>query len=263
MTVVIESAVEHQPWIEIDTRPDQTSSEVVSSDHSTHIIFPGDVEQESTLVQDFMDTRYQFVRLKGWLPGALDDYDRYDQDPDTSYALRANPENDAEMFAGMRLTRVPTLESSLTWGMMAGNSLMQDTTLNNEEAMREIREAEARGSLWDLTRLVVDLDGHVGISELDDVVLDVFGAGIAASRDGGVEPLWLFLTEKPILNYLHRLGINVSVINVNKVTPTDNYESYLCVVNPEENMVRLQASTGTRDQYAYQRLLERVKTFTI
>lgn len=219
--------------------------ERVNQDGTLHIVAPAaspnivGPEHQSPLTLSYLKTRYDFVQSMGWLPGAVDDWDRYDENPATLNVMKSNPDNPDQVWAGMRLTRIKSIEESLSWSMLSGD--LQEAALegDNRFTMRGLLKSAQAGKLYDLTRLVANFQDEKGSMPTDretvnHVFREVFGAGVAASTDeDGVPPTWIFVTNVSFRNHLTRMGIRTEEIVRGRNSPTDNEDSVMSIVCPQ------------------------------
>lgn len=236
------------------------TGERVSDDGSLRIVRTlGETSCASEiLTADFMAVRHEYVTARGWLPGSLNDEDRYDADAATQFILRSNPEDPIQVFGGMRLTAVEDgLDESMTWRMMDRNPAMRDSALSDPDIAYRLEEAAKDGAVHDLTRLVLASDGRFsGARATKDVILDIFGAGITATHEAGKDTAWVFLTTKEVHSYLGHLGIKFDTLAADKVTPTDEVDSYLCVTYPADTLEYTRTADKVSARYTYNRLMQ-------
>lgn len=211
------------------------------------------------LLKESIDLRTIFVtKQMGWFPETdpetgmpFRDGDHYDADPHTIH-LTSRPTPESSLRASMRLTNVEAPEESLTFSMLANAPEMREAILRSE-AFADLRRAGARRregesganeitDLWDLTRLVSSLETNPSeitqewIEELNktkNAMVELFGYGLGVtspSRDQ--DPRWFFMTTEKVRAMLQLMGIDHEVVGQGRVTPTDEEDSFFCVVRP-------------------------------
>lgn len=246
---------------------DYEFQECSNADGTIHITVPaadGDPTRLSPLGYDFLKTRYDFVQAMGWLPDAIDDIDVYDSDPRTRYIMRSNPANPNELYTGMRLTKVDSLQDSLTWHMMDGNPAMQQSALRKNHTMKALDKVAERGELYDLTRLVLSLEeNRIPRDEVEDSIRDIFAGGLAATAEHpDSNPAWVFLTGSSFKKYLDKLGIETLEITRQKVGEDDGEESALCAAFPRAALEYARHMPVDSYRRTYERITERAESFS-
>lgn len=228
-------------WFEQQTH----KGERVNNDGTLHIITPAaspdriGPDHLSPLSLNFLQNRFEFVQQQGWLPDAVDDWDRYDEDPQTQYVIKSNPNNPDKMWTGMRLTKVDDVFKSLSWEMMNGNPALQAQAIQKERFMfNRLANAAEQGELYDLTRLTLNFyDEHeadrLPWDKINESFREVFGAGVEATTKDGVAPTWLFVTSASFLKHLNAMGIPTDEIVRGKLSPTDKEDCVMSIACPE------------------------------
>lgn len=255
-----------QRTVEVPTQRNPNKNEIIETEHPIFVFDAQDVEQDDnarTLYDAYLELRCDFVQKMKWFDSRADDTDVYDSpELTTKYFVRLH-ENDrgsvnesaAEVLVGMRLTRVRNVRSSLSWSML--NEPMKEEILSeNGEDIKWLNEVGKANKLWDLTRLVNQLDGRAGSRETVEAMLTVFGAGLGEVKtDDESDDLpisWIFLTTPYIKRLLDRSGIRHRVIASGKVDVHDNKESYLCIVDPAESYSTLAEADDTMHKRTFQ-----------
>lgn len=187
---------------------------------------PASQEQQRTL-DEYRALRTQFVLEMNWftedeLP-AGGDSDFYDQlnnpdapnvpDPEKWHTstIVGRDEKDGEIIAGARFTRIPSVERSLSWSMLSQE--MKDQV--PPEALDELNEVADSGDLYDLTRLVNQLDGSAHQASIVMAMLKIFGAGVAKTCEGSknVEDVtWVYTTTPEMHELLAGLGVQQDLL---------------------------------------------------
>lgn len=196
-------------------------------------------DPSDAVVDEYLQLRLRYVKAMGWLPGIETDRDWYDDDAGTRYFVRmAEQATDEHLVisAGMRLTQVASLSESMTWGMLTLADEMRAAVSDGYPGLMESLDAvaadDAQG-LWDLTRLVVPLDGSVPGTEALQSVYEVFGMALQSTMiEPGTDPVWVFLTTKKMKRLFDSSGIRFDTVVCGRVSPTDAEKCYLCIVRP-------------------------------
>ncbi len=213
------------------------------------LAFNGDVVNGATSLAyaKYLKARETYVGVKGWKVDGPEQ-DLYDHRQSTLYCLKMAglDTGEANRFVmGMRLTRVGAFEKSLSYDMMRKNPFMQQTA--RSRFSKTTFEGE---EIWDLTRLVPQLDGSVSKLEIIKSIPEIFGLGLSVT--GTDKASWVFLTEPDFLDWLRASGIGCEELTRGLVTPGDEEESVLCRVRPRgafDNMAELE---GYREKRTYQ-----------
>ncbi len=189
----------------------------------------------SAVLESYMALRLRYVTDMGWLPGISSDHDLYDGLAETRYFVRID-HPPVDVSAGMRATRVASLYDSLTWSMLDSTpGTRQAVSAANELLMARLGRCasdESRG-LWDITRLVAPLNGPVSKAEIVQSIYELFGMALYATAIGPqADPVWVLLTTRSVKRLLDMSAMQCTTIFSGRVTPTDDYDCYLCVVRP-------------------------------
>jgi hypothetical protein len=205
---------------------------------SHYLLSPADravVGSGSAVLDTYMALRLRYVTGMGWLHGLSSDHDVYDGSADTRYFVRLD-QRQAEVSAGMRATRVASLHDSLTWRMVGTTTGTQRTvSASNELLIARLGRygAEEFRGLWDITRLVAPLDGPMSKAEIVRGVYELFGMALFTTAiEPGADPAWVFLTTRLVKRLLDMSGMEYTTMFSGRVTPTDDYDCYLCVMWP-------------------------------
>lgn len=201
-----------------------------------HVIGADRAPGDDAVLAACLRLRADFVRQMGWFDGLRDDSDRYDADPTTlHFALTAEP--DQRVAAAMRLTRVPSVGSSLSWAMLSPEMAGAAATAVDDAGrnlVRTIDEAAGQGQAWDLTRLVNPMDGSVARKEILGGLIQMLAAGMQATlgrsdAPGTGDTYWFFTTTAPMQAAVQAVGIRHTVLARGRISPTDSTESCFCV----------------------------------
>lgn len=189
----------------------------------------------SVVLDKYMALRLRYVTGMGWLHGISSDHDVYDSLGDTRYFVRLD-QQPADVSAGMRATRVASLHDSLTWRMLGTTPGTQQTvSAANELLIARLGRCAAdefRG-LWDITRLVAPLEGPMSKAEIVRGIYELFGMALYTTAiEPEANPAWVFLTTRSVKRLLDMSGMEYTTIFCGRVTPTDDYDCYLCVMSP-------------------------------
>jgi len=190
---------------------------------------------DSAVLDHYMALRLRYVTGMGWLHGISSDHDVYDGLADTRYFVRVD-RRPADISAGMRATRVASLYDSLTWRMLGTTpGTQRAVSAANELLMARLGRCaadESRG-LWDITRLVAPLNGPVSKAEIVRGIYELFGMALYTTAiEPQADPVWVFLTTRSVKRLFDMSGMKYTTVFCGRVTPTDDYDCYLCVVWP-------------------------------
>lgn len=208
----------------------QISHEAFDDQHEPHE--PG-IFSARRAPKDLMDLRAEFVKRMGWVsPDEVyeDDSDRYDESLGTIHLFKRG--EDGAIITGMRLTEIESVYDSLSLEMLKSNPRMYDEVVARID---EIDTGAAEGGLWDLTRLV-DAKGEDTMAKYEAMV-EVFGAGMAATDRGNENLTWIFTTTDKIKHALDGIGIQNEILTQGYISEDDRkYDriSYVCTVKTIE-----------------------------
>lgn len=222
----------------------------------------------SDVLRDTLQFRSQFVDAMGWqtesvaeLPYALswldnDGYersrkevDRYDISEETRH-LSLMERDGPELIASLRLTKVTSIEGSLSWSMFdKTNDLMKAQAYAHQDGatIRSLVDAAERGRLWDLTRFASPVNRQIDADRLVGGMLELFGAGYGTVRNECPEDerndiKWMFTGTKLLVLALEHTGIKFDIVTKGKINKDDYGKSYFCVVSPEEAVRYIQSN---------------------
>ncbi len=176
------------------------------------------------------------------------DVDFYDTLNSTLHFMLTDHEN-GQIIAGLRLTRVPSVEESLSWSMFKGNSDIMQQAYSHTDGdgigtLVKLNEAAQRGNVWDLTRLVNPVDGTVDIAKVMAGMMELFGTGYGAIRkqtspEEQDEVRWIFNGTEMIKAALEHLQVQFDVVAQGQISKKDvdqngnPVKSYFCMVKAE------------------------------
>jgi len=189
------------------------------------------------ITKNFLAARLAYVKEKGWVPESRqDDSDDYDGHPATLTLIKAGPQPEGgeapSIVAGLRLTRVGSLQGSLTWTMLNQHPEVQEEILRSNPTL--VEEFNAKGkdfSLWDLTRAVSG-EGAEGMKTVY-AFLQIFGAAMAETGYAvGKRPRWFFFTTEEFSGFLNTAGIKHEIVYSGLVSEGDTKKSLLCYIDP-------------------------------
>lgn len=190
---------------------------------------------DSAVLKCYMALRLQYVTGMGWLHGISSDHDVYDGLPDTRYFVHLD-RRPGEISAGMRATRVTSLNDSLSWRMLGATpGTQQAVGAANQLLITRLGRcaADAFQGLWDITRLVAPLNGPVSKAEIVRSIYELFGMALYTTAiQPQADPVWVLLTTRSVTRLFDMSGMKYTTIFCGRVTPTDDYDCYLCVVWP-------------------------------
>lgn len=224
--------------------------EVLVNDRGISVLSPtidhSEVAEEITT--GFMKARLGFVRdVMHWVPqSTLSDADPYDADPNTTYLVKTADQDgsgDRSFVAGMRLTKVNSVEESMTWNMLRNRpDIQEEISAKHGEAIKSLDAIAENEALWDLTRLVSQVDGSVSPRECAAGVQEVFGAGVTMSTQNSENTKWLFLTTASFKRFLDVSGVVSEELYSGVITQGDKEESVMCLVDPAAAYEQLKMS---------------------
>lgn len=228
---------------------------------------------DDNVLKSTLSFRAKFVDAMGWntetadeLPFALNwleqdgyerirkEVDRYDLLDETRHLLLTERDQ-PEPIASLRLTKVNSVEESLSWSMFEGASEpMQAWAYAHEDGatMRSLADAARGGKLWDLTRFVSPVDRQIDADRLVGGMLELFGAGYGTVRNECPESerediKWMFTGTKLLVLALEHTGIQFDIVARGKISSNDHGKSYFCVVRPEAGVRYIQSGANEPD----------------
>lgn len=201
--------------------------------------------QEGAPSEDILAARLKFVKDMKWFGDSYSsDEDGYDRLPNTYHFARRSEEG--EILATMRLTQVESVESSLSYGMIAGNPGFQESVRKEGEALE--------GHIWDLTRLVSPLE-KLRTPEVREAMVEMFGMAARVSA-GAVERAeenvyWVFTTTPWTLRFFHDTGIQSRTLGEGRLLDMDGKPktTYFCLVDVAAAIEALKADNEHQATY--------------
>lgn len=208
----------------------------------------------------YHDARVTLVNRMGWLGEITEDWDAYDRTNETIACVKTKPsENGGITFvAGLRATHTPTVEESMSFGMLSGSAAMQQEILTKTATDPDIAEAIAKGKLWDITRQVVQLDGSVTMQEFEEGTAEAFGAAVAATcPEDDPATVWVFAATQSLKCLLARSGVDMSILTKGAASPddaTNGITTYFIAVKPGPVLTTLASAQKVRHAAFYEGL---------
>lgn len=188
------------------------------------------------LHSELLALRAPFVKKMGWCADQVDSTDRYDA-LDSTLHLASREYGDNTIVAGLRLTPVENLSTSLSWSIL--NSEMQqaaqaELSASNDDSAPLLDESSR---IWDLTRLVTVLDRDARPSHVVGAMLELFamGAGLIHAWTPARERRnirWVCVTTGPLRDCLRGFGIPLTTLAQGRLNPSDISDSYFCALDP-------------------------------
>ncbi len=194
------------------------------------------------LLTGYNQLRTDYVIQEGWpISKDMIDQDVYDHEIDSMYIIAYQRDY---VLAGMRVTRVQSLEESLSYGMWQGvveKDSFDSQIVSAQNRINQLHDYE----IWDLTRLVTD------VSILGDYTLrkrvtsrmglyKVMGSAMKVAS-GGEKTAWIFTTTLQMISFLDRLGVPYYVLCRAKISETDKAESVLSIIYPHQALETIKA----------------------
>jgi hypothetical protein len=185
---------------------------------------------------EYVTQRTHYARKNDWPVNNVHfDLDHYDENKNTRYVLvikkKSNPR--VHVNSGMRLTRVNTMQDSLSYSMwdyaIEKEQFLRELELNSH-LVDEINDAAAKNELWDLTRLMTHtalLDKKTWRDRSHTLagLLVLLGSGVGYC---GKNAYWFFTCDSKFKRFLDRLGLDHTVIAHGKISESDKGDNYLC-----------------------------------
>lgn len=162
---------------------------------------------------DALKTRLDFVRAMKWLVEE-DDNDRYDGIPETYHFTKRTGEG---VLATMRLTQVPSIQESLSYGMLADSEAFQAAVAAKQTIVSD-------GQLWDLTRLCFPTDNSQSSAAIENGMVELFGMGEYISKLQAEEDekiYWMFTTTPWMMRFFNDHGIECEQLGRGRLANTD------------------------------------------
>jgi N-acyl-L-homoserine lactone synthetase len=197
-------------------------------------------KQNLQLMEGFTQLRTDYVLQESWpIHHSGIDYDEYDGRLDTQYVV-ASVGN--QVVAGMRLTPIDTIESSMSYDMWNNAGDKENFLLQFNTSMSNINFSEHE-QLWDVTRLVTEANilatqSSKKKAESRAGLLKILAAAATISTDSK-ESVWVFTTTQKMRQFMDRNSFKVSVIASGTISESDGYESSLCIIRPHEVIAHL------------------------
>lgn len=193
---------------------------------------------------DMLEFRRKFVIEMGWFDEThTDDRDRYDDALSTIHLMERD--TSGKILSGMRLTRLGSLEESLSIEMLRGNSEMQDIAKKFGQSIDY-----SKTDLWDLTRLVHRFGHEPGFGESIESTQAIFGAGLAKTMpEDGRDVVWAFTTTQLVVDFLDGSGIKTEPIAHGKLSAGDEQNSHFRIIRPVSSMQFLRDNRDKDDTY--------------
>lgn len=223
------------------------------------------VKEMNWLPEEIVDKTY-FEEVLPWLKDlsadGRQDVDFYDV-LDTTLHLALMDRDTDEIIAGLRLTRVPSIEDSLSWGMLKNSDDMkrqayEKKELDNTLVMDRLNRIAANGNVWDLTRLVNPLDGGTDFAKVVGGMMELFATAYGVMRKNTPpeewnDIRWVFNGTGMVKAALEHLQIQHDVLAKGQVSKKDVdaygnvINSYFCVVAPESALRYIQDHAHEQD----------------
>src|SRR5688572_28986397 len=124
------------------------------------------LQTKDKLVESYIKLRTEYGTKHHWPLNDDDvDIDRYDSDAQTSYflAVQKSGWGQKKLIAGTRLTKVGSLEDSLSlsmWAHAVDKPHVVSQMIDNKHDITHLKQMARVGNLWDLTRLVTEMSLH-------------------------------------------------------------------------------------------------------
>lgn len=193
--------------------------------------------------RQYQEERVRYVVRRGWFPaGHSSDEDVYDHSDSTVYCIATS--GHGRFLAGMRLTRVNGIDACLSLRMLDSNGSMASRAESLLAADPAVCEALSGGLLFDLTRLVSDLDGRregMAAATGSKCVVDLLAMAVRSSCVASRVTVWIFATHRPLLGFLDGMGIGYTVLQRGRVSAGDTEDTYFCLTRPDLVFDRLNA----------------------
>jgi N-acyl-L-homoserine lactone synthetase len=193
------------------------------------------VKNNLQLLEAFTQLRTDYVLQENWpIHHSGVDFDEYDGHLDTQYVV-ASAGN--QVVAGMRLTPVDNIESSMSFGMWNNADDKTSFQAQYQDSINKI-SIDEQEQLWDITRLVTEANILATQSTKKKVesragLLKILAAAATIKHDhkGAV---WVFTTTQKMRQFMERNSFKVTVIASGVISKSDGYESSLCIIRPHE-----------------------------
>lgn len=228
------------------------------------------------IADGYLDARLQFVKLFGWRSAEeTSDVDEYDTNTsiETVSCVKVKPtdtqdgakEVEPSVVAGLRLTRVPDVPSSMSFHMLGENPALQAEVEEASAHNEDITRATQSGRLWDLTRLIGQVDGSASGVEISKGIQELFGVGVEETcPDNSYDSAWFFVVTEDMKGFLDKLGIEYDIMAKGYVSQKDagnGNTSYVCYTNPGRAYENLGQQESSRSRRAFE-LMEQARDIT-
>lgn len=224
--------------------------------------FYGNTNQ--ALLDELLPIRENFVIDKmHWRDFDHKEGDPYDFTPDTlQLALRVGQNGEAKILSSLRLTKVPRFDAALSLGMVKQQETMHDEALVAAEAYN-LDATAARGNLYDLTRLVSNIDETDDISQVLGSFMELFGVAAGTLRNMAPTKFdqedikWIFVVTDTIKGVLEAQGVEMTRLTDGYVSEKDEklgWKSHFYYVS-QESAIRIVAAHKESLPNSYPHLL--------
>lgn len=215
--------------------------------------FYGNTDQ--ALLDELLPIRENFVidRMH-WREFGHKEGDPYDLTPDTlQLALRVGQNGEAKILSSLRLTKVPSFNAALSLSMVKQQNAMHDEALTAAEAYG-LDATAARGNLYDLTRLVSNIDQTDDIGKVLGSFMELFGAAAGTLRNNTPAKFdqedikWMFVVTDTIKSVLEAQGVEMTRLTDGYVSEKDeqrSWKSHFYYVSQESAIRAVTANQAT------------------
>lgn len=192
------------------------------------------LRRTSSLAGSYIAMRTQYGRQHHWpLDKSGWDIDAYDHDSNSYYFLARERAmfRGKKLIAGLRLTRVRDFDESLSLGMWThavDRQKFVSDLVRHKQDVALLKKAAKKGNVWDLTRLVTAMvlqQKRSNKTKRVTYVALLLALG-AAMKFTGPEALWIFTTNRELVRFLDRLGIQYTLLAQGKISYSDTGESF-------------------------------------
>lgn len=224
--------------------------------------------QNREMLNTLRPFRAEFVRAMRWIPKDQPNSVEWKDQPDADYYdsldttlhLLASQWDSRKPIAGVRYTPVVSIEDSLSWSMFGDNMDMQDQAMryvdsNGRNVFSDINQ-RARTThspvIWDMTRLVCERKKDTNRMEAAAAFMELFGSGYGVIKkhirpDEYDDVRWVFTTTEEYKTHLQMLGIEMDILARGRISERDRDDSYFCVVEPQKNVMSINANPHLKD----------------
>ena len=206
--------------------------------------------QNTELLNKMLPIRAEFVQAMNWRERDpnYDDRDEYD-DLDETLHLSLTDRETGELIAGLRLTRVPSVEESQSWIMLSDNPQMIESALDHVDeqgrnTVELLNETAKRGNLWDLTRLVCPLDENADRKKIVAGIMELFAVGYGTIRQNTLDDeqddvRWICAATDLVKMTAENLCLDFASAASGRVNKKDYMDTHFCVVKVEETVTNI------------------------